>query len=180
MFLSSHATLTLVAPLATAGRFLTGVLAALLLVRCAAWPSGERAQKTSLWGWALGSVTTILLEGHAIATISARQRPGESEAEWAARAEAARADINQRLLVLVHAGVQAATAVGLLQLLPWKPRTVGALGSIASAINCYFLLPPFPKRPAAKPAALPAAAGGGSKQLELSEAAAGKLVAKVA
>jgi len=42
--------------------------------------------------------------------------------------------------------VQAATAVGLLQLLPWRPRTVGALGTIASAINCYMLLPAYPKR----------------------------------
>lgn len=33
--------------------------------------------------------------------------------------------------------MQALLAVGLLQLRPWKPRLVGALGTIASAINCY-------------------------------------------
>ena len=27
--------------------------------------------------------------------------------------------------------------MGLLQLRPWKPRAVGALGIVASAINCY-------------------------------------------
>lgn len=33
--------------------------------------------------------------------------------------------------------VQALLAVGLLQLRPWRPRAVGALGVVASAINCY-------------------------------------------
>lgn len=50
---------------------------------------------------------------------------------------------------------QAALAAGLLQLLPWKPRTVGALGVIASAMNCYQLCPPLP---AAAPAVAPVAA----------------------
>lgn len=54
--------------------------------------------------------------------------------------------------------VQAALAVGLLQLRPWKPRFVGLLGVVASAINCYMLLPPVAK-PAAKPAAKPEPAG---------------------
>lgn len=37
--------------------------------------------------------------------------------------------------------LQAALAVGLLQLFNWKPRTVGFLGVVASAINCYTLFP---------------------------------------
>lgn len=76
-----------------------------------------------------------------------------------AREAGMRSEVNSRLLALVHGLVQAATAVGLLQLLPLKPRTVGALGTIASAINCYMLLPPFPaaSKKAARP--LPAAAG---------------------
>jgi hypothetical protein len=41
---------------------------------------------------------------------------------------------------------QALLAMGLLQLAPWKPRTVGALGVVASAMNCYLLLPAMPKR----------------------------------
>lgn len=49
------------------------------------------------------------------------------------------------------------SCVVLLQLYPFKPRTVGLLGTLASALNCYFLLPAFPQRPkpaiADKPAA---------------------------
>ena len=37
--------------------------------------------------------------------------------------------------------VQAALAVGLLGLRPWKPRTVGFLGVVASAMNVYMLFP---------------------------------------
>ena len=46
---------------------------------------------------------------------------------------------------------QAALACGLLQLAPLKPRTVGLLGVVASAMNCYFLLPAYPKLIAAAP-----------------------------
>lgn len=42
-------------------------------------------------------------------------------------------------------GTQALLAMGLLQLRPWKPRTVGALGVIASAMNCYMLFPAMPR-----------------------------------
>ncbi len=48
--------------------------------------------------------------------------------------------------------MQAALAVGLLGLRPWSPRTVGAIGTVASAINCYMLFPALPsssKAPAA-------------------------------
>lgn len=34
--------------------------------------------------------------------------------------------------------------MGLLELRPWKPRTVGALGVIASIMNCYMLYPSLP------------------------------------
>lgn len=64
------------------------------------------------------------------------------------------------------------------QLYPFRPRTVGLLGTLASALNCYFLLPAFPQRPKAvadKPAA--AAAAGA---LPAFTGADGKLVAKVA
>lgn len=37
--------------------------------------------------------------------------------------------------------MQALLAVGLLQLRPWKPRAVGFLGVVASAINCYMCGP---------------------------------------
>ena len=41
--------------------------------------------------------------------------------------------------------LQALLAAGLLQLLPLKPRTTGLLGVAASAMNCYLLLPAYPK-----------------------------------
>lgn len=50
--------------------------------------------------------------------------------------------------------------MGLLELRPWKPRTVGLLGVIASAMNCYLLWPgtlplSLPPRGAAAAAAAP-------------------------
>lgn len=111
---------------------------------------GERFQKTSLWGWALGSVCTGVLEVAHISRMYER-RAGEDDAAWSQRQRDVRKELDAHLLVLVHACIQALTAAGLLQLLPFKPRTVGALGTLASAINCYMLLPPMPKRsPAAK------------------------------
>lgn len=136
-------------------------------------PAGERFQKISLWSWALGSVTTMVGEVGAISALAAR-RPGESDEALQARQDAARDEVNTRLFTLAHAVTQALTAVGLLQLLPFKPRTVGALGTIASAMNCYMLLPPLPKRSiASKPAPAEAAAG-------TMASAAAKLEAKVA
>jgi hypothetical protein len=41
--------------------------------------------------------------------------------------------------------VQAALATGLLGLTNWKPRFVGFLGVVASAVNCYMLFPALPK-----------------------------------
>lgn len=141
---------------------------------------GERFQKVSLWGWALGSVCTVVLEAVAIAEAAAPRRDGESDAEWAKRQDAAKNEINGRLLVLFHGLVQAGTAAGLLQVVAMRPRTIGLLGTVASAINCYFLLPPLPKR-APKPSPAPAAAGGGALPLVPSAAEAmGKLVPKIA
>ena len=51
--------------------------------------------------------------------------------------------------------LQAALAVGLLGLRPWSPRTVGAIGTLASAINCYMLFPALPASKAAAPAHKP-------------------------
>jgi hypothetical protein len=150
--------------------------------------AGERAQKVSLWSWALGSACTVVLEAHGILQAAARQRAGESDGEWLARQEAARNEINARSFVLLHGCVQMATAMGLLQVLPWRPRTVGLLGTIASAMNCYLLLPAHPhnaaKLRAAAGAGAGAARGAGRGVAEaLAGAVAGgadKLVAKVA
>ena len=54
-------------------------------------------------------------------------------------------------LRLPRAPKQAALAGGLLGVTNWKPRFVGFLGVVASAINCYMLFPALPQ-PAAKPA----------------------------
>jgi hypothetical protein len=107
--------------------------------------AAERWQKISLYSWALGSVCTIFQETWQIVGLTVVRREGEAEEEYNKRVDAARDQIHQRLLVLLHGCVQAALACGLLQVLPFKPRTVGALGIIASAMNCYFLLPSYPK-----------------------------------
>lgn len=39
--------------------------------------------------------------------------------------------------------------MGLLQTIKLKPRTVGLLGCVASAMNCYLLLPAYPVAKAA-------------------------------
>jgi len=139
---------------------------------------GEKAQKTSLWGWALGSLCTAVLESVAILEAAAPRKEGEGDAEWAKRQEAARQETNGRLLVLFHALVQMGTAMGLLQVVAMRPRTVGLLGTVASAINCYFLLPAFPKQPKPAPAPAPAREAQGLPALDV--AGAGKLVPKMA
>lgn len=47
--------------------------------------------------------------------VSSQRRPGESDAEWARRQEAARKEVNSHLLVFLHGALQALTAIGLLQ-----------------------------------------------------------------
>ena len=43
--------------------------------------------------------------------------------------------------------MQALLAMGLLELRPWKPRTVGALGIAASLLNCWMLYPGYKPPP---------------------------------
>ncbi|KAL4440647.1 hypothetical protein ABPG77_000356 [Micractinium sp. CCAP 211/92] len=107
----------------------------------------NRAQKASLYGWFGGSLCTIVLELYELAAVAAR-RPNESSEDYSARMAKAKPELNKRILTLVHACFQArqgaALAMGLLELRPWKPRTVGALGIIASVMNCYMLYPSLP------------------------------------
>lgn len=114
---------------------------------------GERYQKMSLWSWALGSACTIVGEGWQISSLSVKRREGEGDEEYGRRVEEVKRQVNQRLFVLVHALVQAFLAMGLLNTIKLQPRTVGLLGVVASAMNCYLLLPAYPA--AAKPAAPP-------------------------
>ncbi len=112
-----------------------------------------RAQRASLYGWFGGSLCTIAAEAAELAALT-RRRAGEGEAEFAARQAAAAGEVRWRTTALVHALVQALLAVGLLELRAWKPRTVGALGVAASALNCYMLWPAAaPKGAAAAPKA---------------------------
>ena len=103
-----------------------------------------RAQKTSLYGWLGGSLCTIVGELYEIQAITAR-RKGETQEEYSARQIDAHAEVRRRTIVLVHAVVQALLAAGLLELRPWKPRTVGFLGIVASVLNCYMLYPTVPR-----------------------------------
>lgn len=103
----------------------------------------DRAQKASLYGWFGGSLSTILLELYELAALAAR-RPNETAEEYNMRLDKSRPEINRRLLTLVHACLQAALAMGLLELRPWSPRTVGAIGTLTSLMNCYMLYPAVP------------------------------------
>lgn len=111
----------------------------------------DKFQKLSLYSWALGSVCTILVESWQAYKITFKDLPNVSP-EDQAKKEQLELALKQRLFVATHGLVQAALAAGLLQLVPWKPRTVGFLGVVASAMNCYLLLPPRPQQSAsAKP-----------------------------
>ena len=65
-----------------------------------------RWQKVSLWAWFGGSVCTLLQECEEIGVLAATKRPGEPVPEWRARQAKAAAEIDRRILVLVHAGLQ--------------------------------------------------------------------------
>lgn len=96
----------------------------------------SRAQKASLYGWFGGSLCTIVSEIYELQSMTARIK-GESDEEYAARQSRTNSEVKRRTFVLVHAIFQALLAMGLLELRPWKPRTVGLLGVIASVMNCY-------------------------------------------
>lgn len=127
-----------------------------------------RAQKWSLRGWLGGSLCTIIQELEALRGLLV-VRPGESREAYSERMEKSRGLLNKRLFVLVHAAVQALLAMGLLELRPWKPRTVGLLGVIASVMNCYMLWPgtlPVSASPPSRPAATNGPAAVVEKKLE--------------
>ncbi len=69
--------------------------------------TGERWQKVSLWSWALGSVCTVVAESLGIAaSMSVPRKEGESEEEYAKRADEARKGVNAKVLALVHGVIQ--------------------------------------------------------------------------
>jgi hypothetical protein len=103
-----------------------------------------RFQKASLYGWFGGSLCTLVAEIYEISRLTAR-RKNESDEDYARRQQDAHAELTRRTVVLVHACFQALLAMGLLELRPWKKRTVGVLGVAASLINCYMLYPGLPR-----------------------------------
>lgn len=128
----------------------------------------ERAQKLSMYCWMGASICTIITEleeigvafnasqaaaavaqsGSAVADASGAS--GAAKADDAARRKAREEEaaalkaVQKRLLTLTHAVTQASLAAALSGLVPMKPRTIGALGVAASAMNCYMLMPPMP------------------------------------
>ena len=124
----------------------------------------ERAQKMSMYCWMGASLCTIISEleeiGNAFnasqqaaaaaaadtaAVSSSSSKPDEVARRKAREEEAAALKaVQKRLLTLTHAVTQASLAAGLSGLVPMKPRTIGALGVAASAMNVYMLMPPLP------------------------------------
>lgn len=111
-----------------------------------------RCQKASLWGWFGASCCTIVNETIELIRSAPKAAGKAATDEDAVRRRQALEVMQKRLLVLFHNLLMAMTAIGLLQLRPWKPRFVGFLGSLASIINCYMLFPALAAAPA-KPAA---------------------------
>lgn len=120
----------------------------------------KRFQRASMWGWFGASACQVGVEVYSLAELLLpAKKKVEGEAEDAKAAAARQAEIDRRSLVLFHAFVQGLLALGLLEKLPVKPRTVGTFGIIASAINCYMMYPAYPAPDAAaKPKPLPAPA----------------------
>mmetsp|Transcript_43517 Transcript_43517/g.111271 ORF Transcript_43517/g.111271 Transcript_43517/m.111271 type:complete len:228 (+) Transcript_43517:159-842(+) len=100
------------------------------------------AGKASLWGWCLSSLAGALIEAYHIAHMAAARREGEDEAAWRARKAAAQAELNTRLLTMVHGLSMVLLSLGLLQKIPLRQRTMGALGVFSSAVSCYRMFPP--------------------------------------
>ena len=68
-----------------------------------------RAQKTSLWGWALGSVCTVVSECYELSQLSKAPASGEGQDAWEIKRSKAQAEINTRMFTLVHALFQVGT-----------------------------------------------------------------------
>uniref|UniRef100_A0A061RM03 Peroxisomal biogenesis factor 11 n=1 Tax=Tetraselmis sp. GSL018 TaxID=582737 RepID=A0A061RM03_9CHLO len=103
----------------------------------------SKAHKLSLWGWCLSSLSTGLSEMYQIANLLTEKRT-EGGDEHSTRSEAIRREIKSRLFNTAHALSMVVLALGLLQRLPIRARTLGALGVFASAVSCYKLYPALP------------------------------------
>eukprot|EP00803_Ostreobium_quekettii_P009693 evm.model.scf_1727.6 EVM.evm.TU.scf_1727.6 scf_1727:30146-33515(+) len=105
----------------------------------------QNFQRFSTYCWFGGSLCSIANEVYELSQLCLAQQECESEEEWQRKQADVNDAIHRRSLVLIHACFQAALAVGLLQLAPIKTRTVGLIGVITSALNCYMMFPALPK-----------------------------------
>ena len=71
----------------------------------------RRAQKMSLWSWALGSVCTVVSECYELLQLSKPPSTGEGKEAWDIKRMKAQAEINTRLITLVHALFQVRTSL---------------------------------------------------------------------
>ena len=68
-----------------------------------------RCQKTSLWSWLLGSISTITLEGCSLSDgseMSVTRQDDEDEEAWSQRRAGLLAKMQKKVLVLAHAILQ--------------------------------------------------------------------------
>ena len=72
-----------------------------------------RAQKMSLWSWALGSVCTVVSECYELLQLSKPPSTGEGKEAWEIKRMKAQAEINTRMITLVHALFQVGGAIHL-------------------------------------------------------------------
>jgi len=106
------------------------------------------AKKVSMWSWFGGSVCKAILEMYSLSKLVSKTNKQlkelqEEDQEDERRETRAKADAEalKRTFTIAHAGIQATLALGLVEALPLKPRTLGFLGVTASVMNIYLLLP---------------------------------------
>lgn len=102
------------------------------------------AGKASLWGWCISSACSAATEAYHAAQLAVARREEEDNDAWALRKVAARKELQRRLFNIAHAMSMVVLALGLLQKIPLRQRTMGALGVFASLVSCYKMYPPVP------------------------------------
>jgi hypothetical protein len=65
----------------------------------------------SLWSWALGSVCTVVSECYELLQLSKPPSTGEGKEAWEIKRMKAQAEINTRMITLVHALFQVSGAI---------------------------------------------------------------------
>ena len=81
--------------------------------------TNRRFQKASLWGWLLGSITTVTLESASLSdgSMAVRRAHGEDEHAWQQRRAELLASTQKKVLLLVHAILQVRSSCKLMKYL---------------------------------------------------------------